>query len=178
MIKRIIVWLILFSGIALANPPGTYQPLLLNGLCSPVYVTGDRTASIATSTTVGIASGTISNLVDGVIAANSTDAVAFSAAGTSGLEIKFNFTTAILITEAKWYQDLTTSIGVWRWQGSQDGASWTNIGSSFTLGGSTTQTQTELNGNTTLFIYYRLLGVSGSTSSAEWNEEIQFKQCR
>jgi hypothetical protein len=72
--------------------------------------------------------------------------------------------------------DTADSHGTWKWQGSNDDSSYTDIGSSFTLGGSTTQTQTELNGNVTAYRYYKLLGVSGTCTDTPYLEEIEFKQ--
>lgn len=94
---------------------------------------------------------------------------------TSSVWIKFDFGGPILIDEAKFYQELTTAQGTWKWQGSLDDSSWTDIGSSFALGGIATQTLTELNGNVTRYRWYRLLGVSGSTSNSPWIREFEFK---
>ena len=79
-----------------------------------------------------------------------------------------------VITEATWYQDNSSTHGTWRWQGSALGVLWTNIGNTFTLGG-TAQVQTELSGNLTAYTYYRLLGVSGSSSPSPYLREIEFK---
>ncbi len=93
----------------------------------------------------------------------------------SGYYIVFDFGSARIVDEAKWYQDNATSHGVWQWQGSNDDSSYTNIGSTFTLGGSTTQTQTTLNGNTTPYRYYQLLGVSGNVSDSPYTKAIEFQ---
>ena len=37
------------------------------------------------------------------------------------------------------------------------------------------QTQTELNGNTTSYTYYQLVGVSGNSSGSPWVREVEFK---
>jgi hypothetical protein len=91
------------------------------------------------------------------------------------MSITFDFGTPKIVDEAKWYQDTTNSQGTWKWQGSNDDSSYTDIGSSFTLGGATTQTQTQLNGNTTPYQYYRLLGVSGNTSSSPFQQGVEFQ---
>lgn len=36
MIKRIIIWFVLFTGLAFANPPGTFNPLLLSASAIPI----------------------------------------------------------------------------------------------------------------------------------------------
>ena len=45
----------------------------------------------------------------------------------------------------------------------------------FTLGGVATQTQDQLNGNTTAYRYYKLVGVSGTTSGSSWESEVEFR---
>lgn len=149
--------------------------------CTPAYVTGNRTGSITVTSTLTAGGGSVpSNLVDGAFANNSTDSYAVAVAeAASGKVIKFDFGVgaSIKITEAKWYQQDTTSHGSWRWQGSNNDADWTDIGVAFTLGGATLQTQTQLSGNVTGYRYYRLLGVSGNFSDTPWNQEVEFNQC-
>lgn len=87
----------------------------------------------------------------------------------------FGSGNTVLIDEAKYYQENSTTQGVWQWRGSNDGSTWTNIGSSFTLGGVATQTITALNGNATRYRYYQLIGVSGTCSSSPWVYEFEFK---
>ncbi len=100
----------------------------------------------------------------------------FSGGAASGYSLTFDFgSDQVIIDEAKWYQDINTSHGTWKWQGSDDGSTWTDVGTGFTLGGVATQTQTELNGNTTAYKQYRLQGVSGTASSAPWLYEIEFQ---
>jgi hypothetical protein len=96
-------------------------------------------------------------------------------AAAAGAYTTFDFGTPRVIDEAKWYQDIGTAQGTWKWQGSNDGSTFTDIGISFALGGSTTQTQTSLNGNATPYQYYRLAGVSGSSSTASFIQAIEFK---
>ncbi len=79
-----------------------------------------------------------------------------------------------IISEAKWYKSGAGSAGTWKWQGSNNGSAWTDIGSTFTLGGSTLQVQTQLNGNTTAHRYYRLLGMSGGAYSGDYTNEVEF----
>jgi hypothetical protein len=94
--------------------------------------------------------------------------------GGTGYELVFDFREARVIDEAKWYQDNATSHGVWQWRG-WNGSSWVNIGSTFTLGGSATQTQTTLNGNVTAYTKYSLLQISGSASNSPFLREIEFQ---
>ena len=151
--------------------------------CTPSYVTGDRTASITVTTTLpgAVGGGTPSNLVDGDFGANSTDAMDMANGhAVSGLYIRFQYGVSTKITEAKWYQQNTASLGTWKWQGSNDASAWTDIGSQFTLGGATTQTQTELSTNTNGYLYYQLIGVSGNWASGAARPfilEVEFNQC-
>jgi hypothetical protein len=134
--------------------------------------TGNRTASIVITTTATFSVGTVSMLINGSLAFE-----AWWASGQTGREIRFDFGTAQVITEAKWYQSNTVSHGTWQWQGSSDASAWTNIGATFTLGPGTSgvQTITELSGNTTPCRYYRILQTTGATSNSPYLQEIEFK---
>lgn len=138
--------------------------------------TGDRTSIITTTTNVGLGAGAITQLVDGVT--NSGTLFFTVGQSTVGLYIKFQFNSLKLITEAKWYTSSIADNGVWKWQGSNNDTDWTDIGSSFTLGGVGTpfiQTITTLSGNTTEYLYYRITGVSGTTSDNPNEWEMEFK---
>lgn len=89
--------------------------------------------------------------------------------------IRFDFATSKVINEAKFYQSSSVTHGTWKWQGSADASSWSDVSTSFTLGGSTTQTITELSGNTTGYRYYRMIKESGSTNSGPWTYEFEFQ---
>lgn len=98
----------------------------------------------------------------------------------SGNYIRFDFGTPRVVTEAWLHQnsyDSTNGQGVFKWQGSNDGSTWTDIGSSFVLNQTTINPapkQTELNGNTTAYRYYQLLGISGNWANhLIW--EMEFK---
>jgi len=143
------------------------------------YQTGDQSGNITlTSTVQESGNGTASNLIDGVNANDTTNGFhPYDSTAITDDILKFDFGSGKIIDEAKFYQPGNTeSHGTWKWQGSNDDSSWTDIGSSFTLGGGVAvQTQTELNGNTTSYRYYQLLGISGNTTyPAIWGE-IQFK---
>ena len=132
--------------------------------------TGNRTSLITVTTTAALF-GTIDKLVNGS-QANET----FFSGTQSGLIITFSFAPSGFtrcINEAKWYQDVAATHGTWKWQGSNDGGVWTDIGGTFTLGG-TLQTMTTLSGNTNFWQYYRLLQVSGTASNVPYLREIEF----
>ena len=90
----------------------------------------------------------------------------------SGRTVKFDFGTAKTYTKAQ-YVSINSSAddGTWKWQGSNNDSDWTDIGSSFTLGGNDPSSNTfydltELSGNTTAYRYYRILGVSGTANTS------------
>lgn len=148
--------------------------------CTPAYVTGNRTASITVSNTfsmLGPSGGPYEqqSLVDGV----STNGNGFSNESNVGKYFRFDFGSgaSVKITEAKWYQDGSTTHGTFKWQGSNNASIWTDIGSTFTLGGSSIQTITALSANATGYRYYQLIGTSGSVSGTPSIYEIEFKQC-
>jgi hypothetical protein len=136
---------------------------------------GNRTASITVSFTGGLMGGTASGLVNGVF--SSSDGLYFANTGVSGKYIRFDFGAGAqkVINEIKYYQQTATTQGVWQFQGSNDASSWTNIGSTFTLGSAATDTITAMSANTTTYRYYQLLGVSGSGNSSPWAYEWEFK---
>ena len=138
---------------------------------------GSRASSITTSQTIGGFGGSMDLMLNGVT--SQTNGMNFATPETvSGKYMKWDFGYAVIIDEAKWYQNGAAGddLGTWKWQGSNDDSAWTDIGSSFVLANSLSeQSQTELNGNTTEYRYYRLLGVSGSTEGSYWHEEIEFQ---
>lgn len=155
------------------------------GGCTPSYAntggTGNRTA-IVTTTQSGPAPATILNaapasLVDGDTSSNGRNFWLGRALNGADFWVVFDFGSAVLITEAKYYQQDTTAQATWQWQGSSDNSSWTDIGANFALGGVATQTITSLSGNTTSYRYYRLLGISGTPSNGPWIYQFEFKIC-
>ncbi|HEY9015377.1 MAG TPA: Ig domain-containing protein, partial [Gemmatimonadales bacterium] len=91
----------------------------------------------------------------------------------ANLVIGWDFDATYVIDEITWKQTNSTGLGTWQAQGF-DGSSWVNLGSTFTLGGSTSQA-ISLGGNTTAYRAYRLLGVSGSFSTSPDLQEVEFK---
>jgi len=153
------------------------------GGCSPSYSNtggqGNRTSVITLTEGGGIIAGTLTRLIDGTYADGTTfwqnnitlDGVNF------WVQFDFGSGHTATITEATYKQSTANTEGTWQWQGSNNATSWTNIGSTFTLGGSTSQVITALSGNTTAYRYYRLLGISGTTSFTPWIRGIDFKLC-
>lgn len=133
---------------------------------------GDRTGTISITRSMISMPVSESYLIDGITAYGS----AYFGSGTSdGDWFYFNFGSSKIIDEVKWYQQTSHSHGTWKIQGSSDASSWTDIGTSFTLGGSTAHTITEINGNTTAYQYYRFYLITGPVSSFPYLYEIEFK---
>jgi len=151
------------------------------------YETGDRTSTISVSSSgLSFSEGSAgSQLVDGLNAdANQVGSRFVFGAHTpsAGAYIRFTHTVARTFNEVKWY-GCTNANGVWKWQGSNDGSTFTDIGSSFTLqsdsgwGGTvatTFQTQS-LGANTTAYTIYQLTWVSGQLQGGDYQAEVEFK---
>lgn len=141
---------------------------------------GDRLLIITVTTTVSLHptySQDITEIVDGITGSST---LKFTLADCTNRYIRFDFGEGAskVIEEAIWYQStggVGYNHGTWRFQGSNNGTSWTNIGSTFTLGSSAPQTLTELAGNTTGYRYYQLFCTTGTASSNPNIKEIEFK---
>lgn len=138
--------------------------------------TGDRTTEMSVSTTaiIGGSSGPLENIINGSWAV-STSGAYFWADAQTGRTLTFDFGTPRLIVEAFWYQHRVESHGTWKWQGSNDDVGYTDIGSTFTLGGARRTRHTQLNGNSTAYRYYRLTQTAGTTHVGPNIQEVVFK---
>lgn len=135
--------------------------------------TGNRTNIInATITGTAFGIGTATNLIDGA-QANST----YFALGSTGNQFEFQFTRAKYIDEIKIYNNVTNAnMGNFQMAGSNDGVTWTNIGSPFTWRAPTTgQTYPMVHDSPNAYIYYRFTQTSGTASNADYLWEIEFK---
>lgn len=133
---------------------------------------GDRRASITVTTDIVAGAGVVSNLVDGLKEGGGHNY--WWSDSNTGHQIMFNFGTSRNITEATWTQSPVALSGVWKWQVSSDGAAWTDVGGTFTLGTALVQVITTLSGNTGYFRYYRMLQLSGTPNGNPWIDEIEF----
>jgi len=151
---------------------------------TPAYVTGNR-ASTITPTINGVAfgAGNIGNMINGTKTSFSNYFTSQSVA--TSWYIRFQFSTAQKITEARWYndEDNDAAQGTWKWQGSNNSSDWTDIGANFEIDNRelvasppSYQTLNTLSGNTSTYTYYQMKGVSGSTATASNHLEIEFKQ--
>lgn len=134
---------------------------------------GDRTASITLTTTLGI-SGTFNHFINGNTAENDWW---FNGEAVSGKVITFDFGAGALkiIDKCKFYASNATPMGTWQWFGSNDGSSYTALGTTFVMNGfSTGQEFLQPSGNTTGYRYYQMRGTLGSTSSGPFFREVEF----
>jgi hypothetical protein len=117
--------------------------------------------------------GPASNLVDGDLTLSNSGAVYFDQGSmdVAGKWIMLTYATPTACASMTWNQSGTITLGNWKWRGSNDGATWTDLTASFTLGGSTQQTHSLSNG-TTPYRYRQLLGLSGTTGGNPWVPEI------
>lgn len=132
---------------------------------------GNRTSTIALTTTNLTMFGTLSALVDGSLA-NGPYFNGVSSNGSNWLTFDFGSGNAFVIDEFIWKQQNTTGHGVWRLEGSNDNSTWTQIGSDFTLNAGLNQPG---GSNNTAYRYYRLRAMSGSRSASPYLYEILFR---
>lgn len=139
-------------------------------------VSTNRGAIIVVTSTLTISGGgAFSNLCDGGFGNNTSDSFKVTSVAVSGLVIKFDLRNmgARILNEFKFYQETSDTHGVWDFEGSMDDSSWTPLRTGLTLGGATTNTYSV--SNTTKYLYYRLIGVSGNSSATPYLQEFEFK---
>ncbi len=135
---------------------------------------GNRTALITVTSDLSVSQGTLSNLVDGALGANSSDSIEIGA-GQSGKYIQFDFgaTKNKSITGFYWLKSNASDHGTWKLQASHDASSWFDIIDAVSTAATIVKGRT--NGtNLGYYRYFRLLQVTGTTSSSPWNVEIEF----
>jgi hypothetical protein len=136
---------------------------------------GFRQGAMTTANTVGLNNGS-SWLLSGANLNNSGYFTYFNSGASAGQYIQFVFPATIIVDEATWWQTSAQAQGVWQWQGSTNGISFTNIGSTFTWSGAANPTvMSTLNGNTTSYQWYRLTFVSGSVSGGPYQVMVFFR---
>ena len=79
------------------------------------------------------------------------------------------------IDSFRWVQSSVGSIGTWQPQTSVDGITWVNRGPQIDLGAGGTNVEHTLNVTTTQYRYFRILGISGVTTSSAWLYELDLK---
>ena len=135
--------------------------------------TGNRASLITVTTDATQGGGALSNLIDGNIGSDSSIAWWWQNL-QSGRELRFAFLDPKAIDQFKWYQDVATTHGDWKMQGSNNGSLWVDLSSNFTLGGVAQVVDLDLY-NGTRYTQYRLLQMSGVTSHSPWLQEIEFR---
>ena len=143
------------------------------------YVTGNRSSDITVTTDISMYAGTPAGWVDGN---TSTNTSITNATAVVGKYIRFEFATTRTYTGHRFYNQNNgaENAGTWKWQGSNTagGASgYTDISDSFVLSNNTTPEiiSFSLSGtvNSTAYLYYQLLGVSGNADQ-ETLSEMEF----
>lgn len=139
------------------------------------YVTGDRTGTITVTTTATFGGSGVTTLVNGVTGSSST----FISSVTAGQQIRFDFGSgnSVLIDEAKLYMENSGQAeGNWKWRGSNDLMSFTDLTGNIAVVASTVTTHTGLNGNTTGYRYYCFEYVGSNAAGSPGWAEFEFKQ--
>jgi hypothetical protein len=166
-----------------------YLATVYAAMGTPAYITGDRRSRITvTNSGWSLTQGTITNILDGTISEVAGTAIlgtAYNVTNT-GHYFQFDFGSGgeKAVTEAKWYRNSVTTVGNWRWSGSDTaGSGYVNIGDPFLLGGiasgahpGTPNILTELSSNTTAYRYYRMTGTGSGSTNNNWDSEIEFKE--
>ena len=146
---------------------------------------GDRTAIIATTSQSGLLylgynGGSEQNLVNGALLEYKLwfNIVNLASGPNAPYWLRFDFGTPKVVTESKYYQTAGSNAqGTWKWQGSNDNSVWVDVSGSFAFASGTTGIDicTALNANTAAYRYYRMLGISGTTTESPWVYEFEFK---
>lgn len=141
---------------------------------------GNRTAFVTVTTDLSLSAGSISLIIDGDQTNNSSHAITLNAGGTTK-NIMWDFGAGIspvIDTIGIWTGAApTNSDGSWKFQGSPDASSWTDLESTSTLfdTGNGYKLTKRTVANTTGYRYYRLLQTSGSTAILPTITEVEFK---
>jgi hypothetical protein len=129
---------------------------------------GFRKKEITTTITGGLYTGDPQEMLNGYPVSGF-----FWSSSAAARSIKWTFPEAVRMTGIFFVQDNGTSNGSWQMAGSNDGVSWTDLGSPFAWGSDTEGTWT----NTNYYTQYRLTLDSGSTSSSPYCQSVFFKLC-
>lgn len=141
---------------------------------------GNRSGSITvTATNITAGAGAPSALVDG----SQADSYWWTVVTGNGTQyLTFDFGSSKVIDAFRWYQDVQSTHGTWRFEGSPDNSAWTQIGSDFTLTGGPASGTVLLEpggiyyfSNTTGYRYYRIRHMSGNRSNGPFLREIEFR---
>lgn len=123
----------------------------------------------ATTFATGTANGYGRTLFDNSSA--NTDYVP-TGTGFIGKSLTFDFSWPRVIDEITFTTELANNQGSWDVAGSNDGSSWTTLGSGIASGAATSHVLAFT--NSTAYRYYRMTGASGSVTQSWWRE-VTFK---
>jgi hypothetical protein len=145
----------------------------------PTYSTNVPGAITVTNSTGLFGSGTGANLVNG----NTTENTTFFNGLISTGFLKFDFGAPVVIAEARWYQNTAASHGVWKWQGSNDDSTYTDLAAVpanseiFGTGsGGSPRKLHGFGGNTVAYRYYKLVQLTSTTSNGPFTREMEFRK--
>ena len=179
----------------------TYNDLtnIISPFWTSSYSRGDRRSVITISSNFsvfGANGGSLQNWVDGSVA-SAQSWYFIGGQAVAGKYINFTFATSQIITGFKIISSNADSAKVFDFQGSTNNSSWISLGnfiyldptSSIMVGsgeiipdtdfvndfGNPVPVDTHLFNNNTAYMYYRMMGISGTTTGSPYEYEILFK---
>jgi len=174
-----------FLGVSGSINNGSVYEIEFSTQSADAYEVGSRSASITvTASGITTSGGSVQNLVDGDESKNTTHSW-FPTGGqavTSSSIIKFALAAAKTLVSAKirMSSNVVSNNGTWKWQGSNDDSTWIDVSDPFVWSFPSSTTPSDPVAGFCFFpysasySYYRLVGVSGSTSGSPWYMEILF----
>ena len=162
-----------------------YLASYYNTFSTPALDIADYSSTYSATASFGLEDGNLGRYFDNSYASGSSSTGWYLANSQNGnsatgenITIDLGSSNTKIVTGFRLYQDNGASFGNWKSQGSNDNASYTDLGSSFEYiptGGSGTSQYFEVNfSNDTLYRYFRLLGVGGNLNNNQWHTELQF----
>ena len=162
-----------------------YMASVYTTFTTPALDIADYSSAYSATSSFGIQDGSLGRYFDNSYASGSSSTGWYLANSQNGnsatgenITIDLGSSNTKIVTGFRLYQDNGASFGNWKSQGSNDNASYTDLGSSFEYiptAGSGTQQYFEVNfSNDTLYRYFRLLGVGGNLNNNQWHTELQF----
>ena len=149
------------------------------------YETGDRTSVYTIqANSLSARTGSLSNWINGSNSANESGSWYWNQGGSNHNGSSFRFDlgsgNSKVFTGARLRQNANHSSGTWKWQGSNDASSYTDLSTNFTWYGEQGSAgayyiEKEWT-NTTAYRYIRLLGVVGATDTpSPYQQELEFR---
>lgn len=140
-----------------------------------LYGSGNRELDIVVTSNMPI-QGSLDNLVDGSFTLNTAGSAYVANQFAVGKFFAFQFPVPVFIDEITYYQSNTTAMGNFKVQGSNDNVTWTDLSSSFPLGGATVKViPLDLRDASTSYVHYRILGLDGGLNIDPYMQEFEFK---